>query len=142
MSSAAESREFVDTNIWLYAYDGADARQAEAIRLLERLGEKGNGCLSVQVMQEFAVNALRQDKNAMSSADVVDALEAMAGWVVHRPVGSDIAKAVRMVSRHQLSFWDAMIVLSARQLGCAVLWSEDLNGGQTIEGVKIHNPFA
>ncbi|MDR0627502.1 MAG: PIN domain-containing protein [Bifidobacteriaceae bacterium] len=134
--------EFVDTNVWLYAYDGSERRQPAALQLLEGLAGRGDGRISVQVMQEFAVNALRASKLAMSAAELQDALEAMADWTVHRPAAADVAQAVAIAARHQLSFWDAMIVLSARQLGCAILWTEDLGDGQVIEGVTIKNPFA
>jgi predicted nucleic acid-binding protein len=134
--------EFVDTNIWLYAYDGSDPRHPRALELLERLGDKGNGRISIQVMQEFAANALRPTEGAMSPDQVTEALEAMGDWVVHRPDSGDVAAAVGICARHQLSFWDSMIVRSARQMGCAELWTEDLNAGQVIEGVTIKNPFA
>jgi len=45
------------------------------------------------------------------------------------------------VKRHRLSFWDAMIIQSAKELGCKVTWTEDLNAGQDYDGVKILNPF-
>ena len=139
---SAPGPEFVDTNVWLYAYDGSEWRQPTALKLLESLAGRGNGCVSVQVMQEFAVNALRASKLAMSTAEVQEALEVMADWTVHRPAATDVSQAVAIAARHQLSFWDAMIVLSARQLGCAILWTEDLGDGQVIEGVTIKNPFA
>ncbi|MDR0594930.1 MAG: PIN domain-containing protein [Bifidobacteriaceae bacterium] len=139
---SAPAPEFADTNIWLYVYDGAGPRQPMAVELLERLAAGGNGRISIQVVQEFAVNALRASKTAISPAEVVDAVEAMGDWILHRPAAPDVAEAVVISARHQLSFWDAMIVLSARQLGCAVLWTEDLNSGQMIEGVTVKNPFA
>ena len=42
----------------------------------------------------------------------------------------------------EISFWDAMVMRSAAQLGCRMLWSEDLNSGQVYEGVRVMNPFA
>ena len=41
-----------------------------------------------------------------------------------------------------LSFWDALIVRSAQELGCTIVWSEDLNDGQHVDGIQIRNPFA
>lgn len=42
----------------------------------------------------------------------------------------------------RVSFWDAMILRSAVELGCKTLWTEDLNAGQAIDGVRIANPFS
>jgi predicted nucleic acid-binding protein len=57
------------------------------------------------------------------------------------PLADDVAAAAEISSRHQLSFWDAMIVRSAAEVGCHTLWTEDLNDGQQIEAVRIRNPF-
>jgi hypothetical protein len=48
----------------------------------------------------------------------------------------------RISAERQLPFWDAMIVRSAEQLGCQTLWTEDLDAGQIINGVRVANPFA
>jgi predicted nucleic acid-binding protein len=47
---------------------------------------------------------------------------------------------VSVVSRG--SFWNALVVVSAESAQCAELWTEDLNAGQVIRGVKVVNPFA
>ncbi len=51
-------------------------------------------------------------------------------------------EAIRLQTRHQISFWDAMILTSAQQLGCQVVWSEDLNAGQEYGSARVQNPFA
>ena len=50
-------------------------------------------------------------------------------------------EAIRLQERHQVSFWDAMIIASAIHLGCETLWSEDLNPGQAYDQVTVHSPF-
>ena len=42
---------------------------------------------------------------------------------------------------NRLSFWDALIVVSAESARCEILWTEDLNHGQVIRGVHIENPL-
>jgi len=63
-------------------------------------------------------------------------------WQLHRPNEEDVLDAIRAQVRYPLSFWDAMIVVSANQLGCRTVWSEDLNYGQTYGSVTVMNPFA
>jgi len=43
---------------------------------------------------------------------------------------------------NRISFWDSLIIVSAEKALCSELWTEDLNNGQVIRGVRIHNPFA
>jgi len=68
-------------------------------------------------------------------------LEAFSRWSVHSPLPVDVSDAVRLSQRHLLSFWDSMIILSTKKMNCQILWTEDLNPGQSIEGVQVRNPF-
>ncbi len=52
-----------------------------------------------------------------------------------------IEKAVDRSVLSQLSFWDALIVAASAASGCTTIYSEDLNAGQLIDGVRIVNPF-
>lgn len=134
--------EFVDTNILLYAYDAAAGERHEAASaLVDRLWRDRRGALSVQVLQEFYVNATRKITKSMGPDVAVDTLKSLARWRVHSPLPDDVIAAAALSSRHQLSFWDAMIVRSAAELRCDTLWTEGLNDGQVIEGVRLTNPF-
>ena len=134
--------EFVDTNVLLYAYDRTDEhRFGPANALVERLGDESAGALSVQVLQEFYVNATRKLHRPMSPADARVALDVYATWTCFSPLAEDVAAAASLSETAQLSFWDAMVVHSARSLGCSLLWTEDLNDGQIIAGVEIRSPF-
>lgn len=135
--------EFADTNVLIYAYDPtAGERHAKAQRLVDRLWDSHVGAISVQVLQEFYVNVTRKLEVPLDPNGAVERLQALSRWRVHAPVADDVVTAARWSDQHQLSFWDAMIVRSASELACHTLWSEDLNDGQTIEGVRIRNPFA
>lgn len=134
--------EFLDTNVLLYAYDAAAGAKHETAReLVLRLARSGHAAVSVQVLQEFYVNAVRKVAEPMSPSMARDRLQAFSRWIVHVPVAGDVIAASALSEDHTLSFWDAMVVNSAAALGCSILWTEDLNDSQIISGVRIRSPF-
>lgn len=140
--SAIEPREFVDTNILIYAHDiSAGPKHEQAKGLLEGLWEAGTGCLSIQVLQEFYVNVTRKITNPLSPLAAGQIISDLAEWDVHRPNASDVMEAIRLQTRHQLLFWDAMILTSAQRLGCQLVWSEDLSAGRQYGETTVRNPF-
>lgn len=140
--SVEDGLAFVDTNVVLYAYDAsAGERHKRAAELVGDLGERRKGAVSVQVLQEFYVNATRKIAKPLDHAAALGRLRVLSRWPVHAPSAHDVLAAAALARDAQLSFWDAMIIRSAAALSCRVLWSEDLNEGQQIEGVTIRNPF-
>jgi predicted nucleic acid-binding protein len=134
---------FVDTNVLLYAYDaGAGAKHHAARELAAQLAADKAGAISVQVLQEFYANARSKLRVPLSQADAIVRLKVLSSWVVHSPTAVDVVEAARIAERNTISFWDAMVVRSASVLRCGTLWTEDLNDGQLIEGVRVANPFA
>jgi predicted nucleic acid-binding protein len=134
--------EFVDTNVLLYAYDpSAGERHERARELVGRLGRDRRGALSVQVLQEFYVNAVRKVAVPVAPADAQRRLRVLSHWRAHSPRPGDVIAAADLAERHRIAFWDAMIVNSAARLECSVLWTEDLNDGQKLAGVQVSNPF-
>jgi predicted nucleic acid-binding protein len=131
---------FVDTNILLYAISTAPEEAGKKRRAREILAQSGWG-LSIQVLQEFYVNATRSPNPAMRHEDA----EAAIRQFLLRPVvdthSALLLNALRLKARHQLSYWDAAIVAAAMQLGATTLYSEDLQDGQVFEGVRVANPF-
>lgn len=141
--SAEAAREFVDTNILIYAFDAsAGTKQASAQQLLKRLWEAGTGCLSVQVLQEFFVIATRKVAHPLSVEEASGRIREFATWKVFTPTANDILAGIGLQKRAKLSFWDAMVIHAAREMGCDVLWTEDMKNGQLLEGVRVRNPFA
>jgi predicted nucleic acid-binding protein len=133
-------REFVDTNVLVYAFDRtAGAKREAAIELLQRLWFQHTGCISLQVLQEFYVTTTR--KLSMPPADAQAQVERFGKWRVHRPALEDVLASIESHRRRQISFWDALILRSAAQLGCSVLWSEDLKAGVKWGAVVVRNPF-
>jgi predicted nucleic acid-binding protein len=138
----ANPLQFVDSNVLIYAQDlSAGAKHDRARELMAQLWADRAGGLSIQVFQEFYVNITRKVAQPMTPEAAAEIIADLAVWQVHRPDVSDVLEAIRIQTSQQLSFWDAMILTSAHQLGCEVLWSEDLSAGQIYEGVKVRNPF-
>lgn len=134
--------DFVDTNILLYAYDSADSlRHRRAMELVGELGRSRQGAVSVQVLQEFYVNAISKIARPLAPQVARQRLRALSRWPTHSPLPADVLAASVLGEDNRISFWDAMIVHSASALGCIRLWTEDLNPGQVISGVEIANPF-
>jgi predicted nucleic acid-binding protein len=133
---------FVDTNILVYAFERADSpRKAAARELVEGLLDTDRIRLSTQVLQELFVTLTRKCKAPCSPAEAAKHLDDLAAWppfVVDYPA---IREAVALSTDAKLSFWDALIVVSAARSGAKVLYSEDLNHGQRIHGVEVRNPF-
>ncbi len=134
--------EFVDTNVLVYAYDRASPLKRErAIALLERLMRGRRLALSLQVLQEFYVVATRKLPEPMPPEVARQVLLDLGRARLHLPSLEDVLQAAELAERHRLSFWDAMVLQSARALGARVVWSEDLNP-QDYGGVRVENPFA
>jgi predicted nucleic acid-binding protein len=134
------SVEFVDTNVFVYAHDGgAGAKHDQSVELLRRLAEDGSGALSIQVLAEFYVTATK--KLGMASQEAEEVLADLGGWIIHRPTHADLARAARLQRRYRISWWDALILNSAAELGCHLLWTEDLSDGQRYGIVTARNPF-
>jgi len=136
------NRQFVDTNILLYAHDdSAGTKRDQARVLVEQLWESRDGCLSVQVLQEFFVNVTRKIAKPLSVETAKEIVADLSHWHMHVPAADDALGAIGIHQRAGISFWDSMIVHSAAEMGCTVLYSEDLNPGQDYSGVRVQNPF-
>ena len=131
---------FVDTNILIYAHDrDAGEKRVRAAKALERLWDDQTGRVSVQVLQEFYVTVTQ--KLATGRASAREVIRTYTPWVQHPTTPETILRASEIAELSQLSFWDGLIVASAEQAGAAQLYTEHLNTGQTIVGVKIVNPL-
>jgi predicted nucleic acid-binding protein len=126
---------FLDTNILVYAQQtGAKADRARALFA-------GGGKLSVQVLNEFtAVSRRKQQRNWRAIEEAIEDVLT----VVDPPLAltHDLHTAAREIAEeHGISFYDALIVASAIEAGCNVLYSEDLQHGRSIGRLAIINPF-
>ena len=133
---------FVDTNILIYAYDvDAGVKNTRALAAIRELWDSMKGMMSTQVFQEFHVNATQKIPRPLPHAVVRGIIENYLVWQVQLIHPTTILRASEFQERHQLSFWDAMIVAAAHEGGAKTLLTEDLNHGQTIEGIQIINPL-
>jgi predicted nucleic acid-binding protein len=136
------NRKFVDTNVLVYAHDLTAGDKHDLARaLLEELWGTRQGCLSVQVLQEFFVTTTRKIPKPLDPTAAAQIIGDLASWHVHSPAAPDILAAIDIQQQAGTSFWDAMILRSAQELGCPVLYSEDLNAGQSYAGIQVSNPF-
>lgn len=135
-------RYFVDTNLFVYAYDESAGSKREVAReLILGLWHSRSGCASVQVLLELFVNLTRKVPKPLSVREAAALIEDLSAWRVNSPGVRDVLYAIELHDRMSVSFWDAMILTSARSLDCRVLYSEDLSAGQSYDGVLVVNPF-
>lgn len=135
-------RQFVDTNIFIYAYDvSSAAKHQRALELISELWNSGNGCLSIQVLQEFYVNLTLKIPHPLTPLETAQIIDDLGQWCLHKPELKSVVEAIHIQRRNKISFWDAMIICSAKELGCKIIWTEDLNPNQLYEGIKAVNPF-
>ena len=133
---------FVDTNILVYANDiDAGHKQQIATTRIADLWKTRAGVISTQVLQEFYVTVTRKIPSPLPFDIARSMLADYSVWQVEIARPETVLAASEIEERYQLSFWDALIVAAAAQGRADVLLTEDLNSGQTIEGVRIENPF-
>jgi predicted nucleic acid-binding protein len=134
---------FVDTNILIYAHDAdASSKQVRAAAALRELWDSGAGRLSVQVLQEFFVNATRKLATPLAHMSAREVVSSYGAWIREPTTADTVTRAIDVAALAQISFWDALIVASAEQAQATQIYSEDLNAGQTIAGIKIINPLS
>ena len=132
---------FIDTNVFLYSLSDRPEEQAKAERARQLLLTEKWGW-SVQVAGEFyhvATSAKRQLQLPHSSA-----MEYVETWLKFPTASlhpSTVLDALQLRDRFQVSYWDALIIAAAQDLGSGTIYSEDLNDGQDYGAVKVVNPF-
>jgi predicted nucleic acid-binding protein len=131
---------FIDTNVLLYAASDAPSevlkkQQAQFLLTGTRFG------ISVQVLQEFYVNAIGKLAPSISSANLDNVLAMLRRRPMTAITPALFDSAVDIKRRYQISYWDAAIVAAAKELGAKIIYSEDLAHGQTYDGIRVMNPF-
>lgn len=141
MARATALKAFLDTNILLYAV-GINPDDEHKQRIAEDLIAPMDWHISVQVIQEFFVNATRGGKKAALPDEA--ALAFIELWR-QRPVQDMtlpiLDDAAALHQRHGFSYWDCGIIAAARAQRCEVVWTEDMDDGGVVEGMRIANPF-
>ena len=126
---------FFDTNILVYAFSSAP-RSGKAQAIMST-----GGLISVQVVNEFS-NVLRkklkQDWHLIEAATEV--LRNRFPRVLPLTIETTLS-ATRLARDHSLGFYDALIVASALEAECDMLFSEDIQHGRKFGKLTIDNPF-
>jgi predicted nucleic acid-binding protein len=134
---------FLDTNILVYTFDDEDLGKRDRAQALVAEALSGSrGIVSYQVIQEFLNAALRKFAKPLTAADAERYLKVVLEPLCAVFAGFDLYhQAIDITERWKYSFYDSLIIASALQAGCTVLYSEDLQHGQKIGGLRILNPF-
>jgi predicted nucleic acid-binding protein len=134
------AKSFVDTNVLVYSVDrGAGQKQAVARDLLDSIRSEGRLCLSTQILCEFVNVLLTKLKVSPSgAAHLLASFKADAIVLVSPEI---ITEAISLATIAKINFWDSMVIEAAAFAGVKTLYTEDLNHGQIIRGVKVVNPF-
>lgn len=132
---------FVDTNVLLYSLSTATNEQAKARVAVDTL-QAEDLALSVQVLQEFYVQATRPSKaDRITHEQAAALIEAYLRFPVQETNVALVHAALASKARYGVSYWDAAIIEAARMLSCRVLLTEDLDDGRDYDGVVVQNPF-
>lgn len=133
-------RSFLDTNVLSYTDDsGAPEKQAIALDLIERCNAEKRGVVSTQVLQEYFVTATHKLRVPFETAKRKTEIFARFNLVLIR--FEDIQATMDLHQRYKFHLWDALIIQAASRAGCSILYSEDLQSGQKVNGLRIVNPF-
>ncbi len=141
-TSTSGDLAFVDTNVLVYALEPSPSHKKEAAKkLVGSLLDEERICLSTQVLQELFATLTRKVPRPFSPSEALKHLDHCAAWPLFVVDYHAIREAGILSDQARLSFWDALIVVSASRSGAKLLYTEDLNSGQTILGVRVANPF-
>jgi len=132
---------FVDTNVLLYTVS-RDPEEREKAAVARRILSGRDLALSVQVLQEFYVQATRTTRpDPLRHDQAVRLVESYCRYPVQDLTLSVVRAAFVSRARWLISYWDAAILEAARASGCDIVLSEDLADGQDYDGIRVENPF-
>lgn len=133
--------DFLDTNLFVYAYAPAEARRQKIAQEIVEKAVGGEGIASSQVMAEFAAVLLHKVSPAMRPEEVLVALDALGPVRLIHPDQGMVRRAVEARAAYGIHFYDGMIIAAAERGGCKRILSEDLNPGQKYFQIPVENPF-
>lgn len=133
---------FVDTNVFVYLRDSRDPKkQARCAEWMGYLWDSRTGRVSSQVLQEYYVTVTGKLRPGLPLEEARDDVSALRSWVP-RAVDVDLIEGTwEIQDRWGFSFWDSLIVAAAKAQDCEILLTEDLSHGQSLDGLRIVNPF-
>jgi|SRR5579862_1139542 len=137
------AKYFLDTNIFVYSLDiTAPAKSRRAARLIRDALDTGNGIVSYQVVQEFFSVAFRRFAKPMSAFAAEEYLNtAFRPLLAVHSSPALFVSALQIYAQHHFSWYDSLIVAAAKEAGCSILYTEDMQHGKRVDDLKIDNPF-
>lgn len=141
--NSTKDKFFIDTNIIIYLFDRSNEKKfAIAKELVKRALESGNGIISFQVIQEFCNVALKKFEKPLSSGHCKTFINRYLFPLCGVFPGMELYNAALDIKDNTgYGFYDSMIIAAAMNSNCNVLYTEDMQDGHTIQGIKIKNPF-
>ena len=133
--------DFIDSNVLVYLFDERNLEKYHRARVLvNRLVDDKSGCISFQVVQEtLNVITVRLGISHQRAIQFLnDTLDPL--WQID-PSPELYMRALEVRERYGFSFYDSLIIAAALEAGCTRLYTEDMQHGQRIQGLTIHNPF-
>lgn len=132
----------LDANVLFYSMDSAaTGRQEVAARVIDQAAQHHDCIIPFQALTEFFAATVRKGKLASE-----EAAQQIRDWQILFPTAYPrtgiLPKALDVLQRHQLSFWDSLIWAVARDAGVTVLLTEDHQDGRELGGVVFRNPFS
>jgi predicted nucleic acid-binding protein len=132
---------FIDTNVLLYAVSRLP-EEAEKRAIAHGILDSDDCALSVQVLQEFYVQATRTTRvGALTHSEAKDMITVWRRFPVQAQTVEVLDRALSLKERYRLSFWDSAIIAAASILQCRTLLTEDMQHGQVVDGLRVVNPF-
>jgi predicted nucleic acid-binding protein len=131
---------FIDSNILFYAAMG---RYSEPVKYHISRDVMANNHFGVsgQVLAEFFVNVTRKSDKPLTVDEALGWLEDLKDRPCTAIDNELVMQAVNLSRRYMISYWDAALIAAARRMGASILYTEDLNHGQTYGSVRVVNPF-
>jgi len=132
------NRHFLDTNVVIYAYSNTEIKKSNRAN---ELLFNDHSIISTQVVNEFSNVCLRKFRQPEQTI-IKTLLElAQTTTIANFSLATQL-EALKLCEAHCFSYYDALIVATAMENECAILYSEDMQDGQLINGrLRILNPF-
>lgn len=132
-------RVFIDTNLFLYAFDKLDVKKNKKVIDFFKSIREDDTHISTQIIKEFSNVNIKKFK--VSEEILSKRLKIFESFIIADTTMNVIEKGISLCYRYNLQFYDSLIIAAALAQNCNILYSEDLNNGQSVEGLQIINPF-
>jgi predicted nucleic acid-binding protein len=130
-----------DTNVLIYLWDNADPEKLAAAQAIVAGLARTESPLALQVIGE-AQNVMRRKLGQPPWQAAQNARNLLTAFDIFVATESNAAESLSLMAAGRMSYWDAMLVTAARDAGCDVLLSEDMQHGGQLGRLSIVNPFS